>query len=86
MALVVHNLHNRKNLQKQISFICDKVPRTEPAPLHVDYRTTLVEAKLLLKIKLVIFGKKIHKITDPVELKSMKTLLIKYLFLSMQEN
>ena len=41
MALVVHNLHNRKNLQKQISFICDKVPRTEPAPLHVDYRTTL---------------------------------------------
>ena len=32
------------------------------------------------------YTKKIHKITDPVELKSMKTLLIKYLFLSMQEN
>ena len=30
MALVVHNLHNRKNLQKQISFICAKVPRNEP--------------------------------------------------------
>merc|ERR1712218_428361 len=30
LALVVHNLHNRKNLQKQISFTCAKVPRNEP--------------------------------------------------------
>ena len=42
LALVSQNLHNRNNLQKQISFICDKVPRTEPAPLHVDYRNTLI--------------------------------------------
>ena len=44
LALVGQNLHSRKNLQKQISFKCVKVPTTEPAPLHVDYRNTLVES------------------------------------------
>ena len=34
LALVGQNLHSRKNLQKQISFIHAQVPRNELAPLN----------------------------------------------------
>ena len=50
LALVGQNLHSRKNLQKQISFKCVKVPTTEPAPLHVDYRNTLIKSTIFLEI------------------------------------
>ena len=41
LALVIHNLNRKKNLQMQISFIYAQVPRNEPAPPHVDYHPTL---------------------------------------------
>ena len=42
LALVGPNLHSRTILQKQISFICMKSPRTERVPPFVDYRPTLI--------------------------------------------
>ena len=41
LALVGPNLHSRTILQKQISFICMKAPRTEWVPHLDDYRPTL---------------------------------------------
>ena len=43
MALVGPNLHSRTILQKQISFICMKAPRTELVPPLDDYRPTLLQ-------------------------------------------
>merc|ERR1712038_987620 len=47
LALVGPNLHSRTILQKQISFICMKAPKTEWVPHLDDYRPTLFMHKLL---------------------------------------
>ena len=67
LALVGHNLNSRKNLQKQISFIYAQVPRNEPAPPHVDYHPTLIQAQA--KISFQKNGRKTTFIKDYIFMK-----------------
>ena len=67
MALVVHNLHNRKNLQKQISFICAKVPRNEVGTQN-SKKKPLSHHPIGRKVRILVRNRIIcHKTETPVD-------------------